>query len=145
MPIPRRNPPGLACGHLEEPGRSWRAVTEAPFRRLRARGEMDCGVCRPVTRRSGGCVSLLYPDEAAHIVGEIGETDLHGGPRQPDGSDEQSKAVLLSCEHRLYGGAHLRARGVRLHLGRGEIGARLAAEVNLGEEPAPGEMALVAL
>ena len=49
---------------------------------------------------------LLYPDEAAHIVGEIGEPDLHGRPRQADGSDEQSKAVLLSCEHRLYGGAH---------------------------------------
>jgi hypothetical protein len=40
----------------------------------------------------------LQPGESGEVVGEIGECDLGGRPRQADGADHQSEAALLGGE-----------------------------------------------
>lgn len=52
------------------------------------------------------------PDIAKHIVGDIGHADLHLGPADPNGADEELHLVLLPGEDMLDGGAHFRAAAI---------------------------------
>ena len=44
-----------------------------------------------------GLVPLLDPDEAAHIVGEIGEADLHGSACKADGLVNNQKRCFWAA------------------------------------------------
>src|SRR5665213_354350 len=64
---------------------------------------------RPASR---GGVFTLEPDEAAHVVGKIGEADFDPGPRDPDGPDAKTHQTLLVREDMLDGGSNFRFPGV---------------------------------
>ena len=53
------------------------------------------------------------PDEAAHVVDEVGEADLHGRPGKTEGADDEAHRPLLPGEDMFDAGADLRSRGVR--------------------------------
>ena len=61
---------------------------------------------RPARFRSGGRSSPVEPGQALHVVGEIGEADLGGGPGDADGADEQSHRSLLPGKHVFDRGTH---------------------------------------
>ena len=42
--------------------------------------------------------TLLKPDEPAHVVGQIGETDLHAGTGDADGAHDETHEALLVRE-----------------------------------------------
>ena len=48
---------------------------------------------------SGGCTLPIKPDEAAHVVGDIGETDFDPRAGKPDRSDKEAYQSLLMRKH----------------------------------------------
>lgn len=76
---------------------------------------------RPYSARP--CASWRSRDEAAHVVGEIGEADLYSRPSYADGLDEESYQPLFMREHMFDRAAHFRL----LHIGDARaLGHRLA-------------------
>ena len=63
-------------------------------------------------RRGSGQGGSREPDHSAHVVGEVGEPDLHLGPGEADGSDDHAHGPLLPGEDMLDAGADLGLRGV---------------------------------
>src|SRR5690348_463603 len=60
----------------------------------------------------GGSASAVEPDVAAHVIREIGKTDLHPRPRQTNGTDYQSHRSFLISKHMLDGSANRRLAGI---------------------------------
>jgi hypothetical protein len=54
----------------------------------------------------GGAVAFME-DIAEHVVGDIGHADLHRGPFDTNGSNEELHLVLLPGEDMLDGGSDL--------------------------------------
>lgn len=77
-----------------------------------ARAFFWCGVGASAAHRrrraSRSRVFFSRPDEAAHIVGKIGEADLHFGSRDTDGSHKETHWSLLAGEDMFDGAAHSR-------------------------------------
>src|SRR5215213_1063154 len=74
------------------------------------------------------------PDQPAHVIGQVSQSDFRGGPGDPDGAHDQPEAALLGRKHRLNSRAHPRAGSVGPSLHGGEAEPRSAAEVNLRDE-----------
>ena len=51
---------------------------------------------------SGRHVFCPQPDEAPHVVGKVGEPDLHAGSRKADRADCQIEQTLLMRKHMLF-------------------------------------------
>src|SRR5689334_19755952 len=60
----------------------------------------------------GGSASAVEPEVAAHVIRQIGKTDLHPRPRQANGTDHQSHRSLLISKHMLDGGAYCGLAGI---------------------------------
>ena len=56
--------------------------------------------------RSGGRSSAGKPCQAGEVIGQVRHANLHPGPGQPDGADEQPHPVLLAGKDVLNGRAH---------------------------------------
>src|SRR5215217_1016926 len=74
------------------------------------------------------------PDQPAHVIDQVSQSDFRGGPGDPDGAHDQPEAALLGRTHRLNSRAHPRAGSVGPSLHGGEAEPRSAAEVNLRDE-----------
>lgn len=94
---------------------------------------------------SGGYRLGFDPEEALEVVGEVGEPDLGPGPGQADGAHEQAEAMLPGRDHRLHPGADLGAGAAGLALGRRQVVAGLAPEVDLRAPAVLGQMGFVDL
>ena len=57
---------------------------------------------------SGRHVFCPQPDEAPHVVGKVGEPDLHAGLGKADRADCQIEQTLLMRKHMFDGAANLR-------------------------------------
>lgn len=89
--------------------------------------------------RSGGRGSPLDPDQAAHVVGEVGERDARGGADRADAAHDRAPAALPGGEHMLDQAAppcpgRLAATDGRRHRPSAWLGA-----LELGHEAAPVE------
>ena len=88
---------------------------------------------------------VLQPDQAAHVVGEVGETDLHRGAGNADGAHDEPHPVLLTCEHVLDLCADLRAPGIGPGYVFGQLPPRLSLLMDVAGEHATREERLVLL
>ena len=72
---------------------------------------MFFSLCRVILRLSPSCGRTLpcKPDEALHVVDEIGQADLGGGAGDADGADKQSHRPLHSGKRMFDKGADLGA------------------------------------
>jgi hypothetical protein len=76
---------------------------------------------RAVRSRDG--VSAIEPDEPAHVVGEVGQADLHFRPPQTDRANDEAHRPFLVSEHMLDRGADFRLERIGA---AGALGHRLA-------------------
>jgi len=72
-----------------------RAVGCAGFEPLRGFPAQATGLLRRHARSSGRG-SPFDPDEAAHVVRQIGEGDARGSADEADAADDQAHAALLA-------------------------------------------------